>query len=74
LTNESIARLIQTLIWPILTVTYRVEAWTLNKELTGNNATEEYSRFPIPSAYLMRKCSTVWGSEGSYSGESGNVG
>ena len=33
LSNESKARLIQALIWPI--VTYGAEAWTLNKELTG---------------------------------------
>ena len=34
LSNESKARLIQALIWPI--VTYGAEAWSLNKELTGN--------------------------------------
>ena len=34
LSNESKARLIQALIWPI--VTYGAEAWTLNKGLTGN--------------------------------------
>ena len=34
LSNESKARLMQALVWPI--VTYGAEAWTLNKELTGN--------------------------------------
>ena len=34
LSNESKGRLVQALIW--LIVTYRAEAWTLNKELTGN--------------------------------------
>ena len=34
LSNESKAGLIQSLVWPI--VTYGAEAWTLNKEVTGN--------------------------------------
>ena len=34
ISNPLKARLIQALIWPI--VTYGLEAWTLNKELTGN--------------------------------------
>ena len=77
LSNESKARLIQALIWPI--VTYGAEAWTLNKELTGNIEAFEmqcYRRalqIPIPSTYRTQKCSTVWGSRGNYWEESRNV-
>jgi len=38
ISNPLKARLIQSLIWPI--VTYGADAWTLNKELTGNEAFE----------------------------------